>query len=157
MWWYWWNKNVLLGEEPIKLTVFPLEFPHALTWNWADDSLSSGTGCLNPVVINCIIFFENYKNYINNNNNNKFADINICFSLDESMGCDAFRGIFAKILYLLIHSMVQSPSWAANWFAASQEIPRISRNPKDHYRTHAKIQYGKYFTYISGRLTDIRF
>ena len=27
--------------------------------------------------------------------------------------------------------MVQSPSWAANWFAASQEIPRISRN-----RTH---------------------
>ena len=32
--------------------------------------------------------------------------------------------------------MVQSPSRAANWFAASQEIPRISRNPKVHYRTH---------------------
>ena len=32
--------------------------------------------------------------------------------------------------------MVQSPSWEANWFAASQEIPRISRNPKAHYRTH---------------------
>ena len=32
--------------------------------------------------------------------------------------------------------MVQSSSWAANWFAASQEIPRISRNPKVHYRTH---------------------
>jgi len=31
--------------------------------------------------------------------------------------------------------MVQSPSWAANWFAASQEIPCISRNPKVHYRT----------------------
>jgi hypothetical protein len=29
---------------------------------------------------------------------------------------------------------VQSPSWAANWFAASQEIPRISRNQKVHYR-----------------------
>jgi len=38
--------------------------------------------------------------------------------------------------YLLTYSMVQSPSWAANWFAASQEIPRISRNPKVHYRTH---------------------
>ena len=37
---------------------------------------------------------------------------------------------------LLIYSMVQSPSWAANWFAASQEIPHISRNPKVHYRTH---------------------
>ena len=34
------------------------------------------------------------------------------------------------------YSMVQSPSWEANWFAASQEIPRISRNPKVHYRTH---------------------
>ena len=34
--------------------------------------------------------------------------------------------------------MVQSPSWAANWFAASQEIPRISQNPKVHYRTHKR-------------------
>ena len=34
--------------------------------------------------------------------------------------------------------MVQSPSWEANWFAASQEIPRISRNPKVHYRTHMR-------------------
>ena len=40
------------------------------------------------------------------------------------------------ITYLLTHSMVQSPSWEANWSAASQEIPRISRNPKVHYRTH---------------------
>ena len=37
---------------------------------------------------------------------------------------------------LLTYSMVQSPSSEANWFAASQEIPRISRNPKVHYRTH---------------------
>ena len=34
--------------------------------------------------------------------------------------------------------MVQSPSWEANWFAASQEIPRISRNPKVHYHTHKR-------------------
>ena len=34
--------------------------------------------------------------------------------------------------------MVQSPSWKANWFAASQEIPRISRNPKVHYRTYKR-------------------
>ena len=31
--------------------------------------------------------------------------------------------------------MVQSPSWAANCFASSQEIPRISLNPKVHYHT----------------------
>ena len=42
------------------------------------------------------------------------------------------------LIYLLTHSMVQSPSWAANWFAASQEIPHISRNPKVHYRTHKR-------------------
>ena len=34
--------------------------------------------------------------------------------------------------------MVQSHSWEANWFAASQEILRISRNPKVHYRTHKR-------------------
>ena len=42
------------------------------------------------------------------------------------------------VVGLLTYSMVQSPSWAANWFAASQEIPRISRNPKVHYRTHKR-------------------
>ena len=40
--------------------------------------------------------------------------------------------------YLLTYCMVQSPSWAANRFAASQEIPRISRNPNVHYRTHKR-------------------
>jgi len=34
--------------------------------------------------------------------------------------------------------MVQSPSWETSWFAASQEIPRILRNPKVHYRTHKR-------------------
>ena len=42
------------------------------------------------------------------------------------------------LTYLLTHSMVQSPSWEANWFSASQEIPRISRKPKVHYRTHKR-------------------
>ena len=42
------------------------------------------------------------------------------------------------VICLPTYSMVQSPSWAANWFAASQEIPRISWNPKVHYRTHKR-------------------
>ena len=49
--------------------------------------------------------------------------------------CFAIWCVFNKY-DLLTHSMVQSPPWEANWFAASQEIPRISRNPKVHYRTH---------------------
>ena len=51
-------------------------------------------------------------------------------------------GKFEKCVFLLCnlltYSMVQSPSWEANWFAASQEIPRISWNPKVHYRTHKR-------------------
>jgi hypothetical protein len=35
--------------------------------------------------------------------------------------------------YLLIHSKQHSPSWEANWFSTSQEIPRILWNPKVHY------------------------
>jgi hypothetical protein len=45
---------------------------------------------------------------------------------------------FYKSYYLLTYSMVQSLSWAANWFAATQEIPRISQNQKVHYRTHKR-------------------
>ena len=41
-------------------------------------------------------------------------------------------------IYFLTYSMVQSPSSEANWFAASHEIPRISRNPNVHYRTHKR-------------------
>jgi len=40
------------------------------------------------------------------------------------------------LTYLLIPWC--SPSWAADWLAASQVIPRISQNPKVHYRTHKR-------------------
>ena len=45
---------------------------------------------------------------------------------------------FKCCTYLLTYSMVQSPSWEANWFAASQETPRISRNLNVHYHTHKR-------------------
>ena len=41
-------------------------------------------------------------------------------------GCD--------FCYLLTYSMKQSPSWKANRFSASQEIPRALWNLKVHYR-----------------------
>jgi len=39
-------------------------------------------------------------------------------------------------IYKQTDSMEQGPSWEANSFCASQEIPRISWNPKAHYRMH---------------------
>ena len=56
--------------------------------------------------------------------------------LDESYWASSFLPYL--LIYLLTYSMVHSSSWEANWFAASQEIPRVSRYPKVHYRTHKR-------------------
>jgi hypothetical protein len=37
--------------------------------------------------------------------------------------------------------MVQSPTWEPNWFAVSQEIPLILRNPNVHYSTQASATH----------------
>jgi hypothetical protein len=43
------------------------------------------------------------------------------------------NGISHSALALLTHSTEQSPSWEANRFVASQEIPQVLLNPKVHY------------------------
>jgi hypothetical protein len=40
------------------------------------------------------------------------------------------------LLFYDIYCMEQSPSWEANRFSASQEIPHILWNPKVHYHSH---------------------
>jgi hypothetical protein len=48
-----------------------------------------------------------------------------------------FNGVTPrKVLNLFSYSMEQRPSWERNRFSASQEIPRILRNSKTHYRIH---------------------
>jgi len=34
--------------------------------------------------------------------------------------------------------MEQSPTWESNTHSASQEIPRLLRNPKIHYHVHSQ-------------------
>ena len=48
------------------------------------------------------------------------------------------------LTYLLTYSMEHRPSWEANCFAASEEIPHILWNPKVHYRIH-KYPYPSLF------------
>jgi hypothetical protein len=70
-----------------------------------------------------------------------YEDDDECMSGDRLSSlrfCHGFPQFPETNAGVLTYSMVQSPSWAANWFAASQEIPRISRNPKVHYRTHKR-------------------
>jgi len=62
-------------------------------------------------------------------------------TLQEALGPSQNMSVFPRhylLTYLLTYSMVQNPSWEANWSAASQETPRILRNPKVHYRTHKR-------------------
>ena len=49
---------------------------------------------------------------------------------DLAQSCHYFHDI--------TYCMVQSRPSEANWFAASQEIPRILWNPKVHYSTHKR-------------------
>ena len=54
--------------------------------------------------------------------------------ITPTLGRSPMTQEFSKLTY----SIVQSLSWEANWFATTQKIPRISRNPKVHYRTHKR-------------------
>ena len=60
--------------------------------------------------------------------------LNHTYRRSRTMVIDPLRPI--SHTYLLTYSTQQSPSWEANRFSPSQEIPRILWNPKVHYRIH---------------------
>ena len=97
--------------------------------SWSQD----GIFCASPdeFISSPLIFFLEVQLFFHRFHRLRFYNRNhICIS---SLPC-----VPHAFTYLLTYSIVQSPSWEANWFTASQEIPRISRNPKVHHRTHKR-------------------
>ena len=70
--------------------------------------------------------------------NRSFVETRFLFKCLNCSICIIIPFLFDYYYVLLTYSTVQSPSWAADWLAPSQEIPRISRNPKVHHRTHKR-------------------
>ena len=67
----------------------------------------------------------------------KFFVLNIYLNIRLGMKCLVLTFLdVIKPLFTLTHSMEQGPSWEANRFSASQEIPRILWNPNLDYRIH---------------------
>ena len=85
-----------------------------------------------PPFIQGVTALATYSEYLFGKCNTDFQQMNCSRSISSN------NSACTTTTYLLTNSMVRSPSWAVNWFAASQEIPRISRNPKVHYRTHKR-------------------
>ena len=79
---------------------------------------------------------SSYNAYLNRYKN-KLHILNIGYFYSDNSGAHPTSN-------LLTHSMVQSPSWEANWFAASEEIPRIFTEPEaslPHLQASANCPY----------------
>ena len=113
--WYWWGTKTV--RETLSVPLFSPLIPYGLAWVITPASLW-GEGGWRPPGAKCVTTVYRHVYIV------------ILHQMDSEP--------WNNHTYLLTHSMVQSPSWEANWFAASQEIPPISRNPKVHYRTHKR-------------------
>ena len=68
----------------------------------------------------------------------EFAVINCILLYTASLIMASYSPKQVGGTHLLTHSTKHSPSWEANRFSASQEIPRVLCNPKVHYLIHRR-------------------
>jgi hypothetical protein len=86
-------------------------------------------------ILSCVQMFQNMdmkleQTYNTNYKDNLSVAIIFFYCISRSV---------RDISYLLTYTMEQSPSWEANWFSASQDIPRILWNLKVHYCIHLSL------------------
>ena len=95
----------------------------------------SSAQCVGHTYHSCMFFVKEEYILIPFHSNGGFKTVFNLLSLLAPMFCN-YKSVLSKNIfvnrllivcnnYLLTYSMVQSPPWEANWFAASQEIPRI--------------------------------
>ena len=107
---------------------FNFFFPSTM---WKQEASNLPPGAHSSIIINLCLFFTS-KGWKHVKIHTKLPRIYIKFYLHLLLCSDLF-------ITLLTYSMVQSPSWEANWFAASQEIPCILWNLKVHYHIYKSL------------------
>ena len=112
------------GQKNIKL-FWDVQLCYRVRANTDIKHVSKTQLCLMKDTLQCYMlrFPKNHHQAINTKALKHTISTNICTTLQW-------------FTYLLTYSMEQSPSWEANRFVVSQEIPRILWNPKVHYRIH---------------------
>jgi hypothetical protein len=91
--------------------------------------------------LHCRVVTETVFSHVDNAVQVRHLFDNTSVSIFNEQQAQCNCGVYCPIVeylssYLLIYSMEQSPSWEANQFWASQEIPRILWNLKVHCRVY---------------------
>jgi len=121
------SKTVIRHGEQAPWICEPMHFDFQ-NWDWPTIRLVNSAINRYVQYVPADWFWQNHCTWITDNL--------LTYLLTYLLTCLFTELLTYLFIYWLTYSMEQSPSWEANWSAASQEIPRILWNPKVYYRIH---------------------